>query len=275
MGLRSRRLPAGWYPLGAQEVREFWIESTGARPGSTGGQAIAALAPHAGWAFSGRLAALAVASLGEADTVVVVGGHLGPGSPALAAPEDAYETPLGALRQDAGLYAELGHRLALGVDRAGDNTVEVLLPLVACAMPRARVLWLRAPADGTAWALGKVLSEAATALGRRVAVLGSTDLTHYGPDYGFEPQGRGEQAEAWAKDVSDADFIKAVLAGDGRAILAAGNGGAACSSGAAACAVAFALAQGGARPELLGYASSLELRASPSFVGYCAIAWTP
>ena len=30
------------------------------------------------------------------------------------------------------------------------------------------------------------------------AIIGTTDLTHYGPDYGFTPQGMGPKANAWA-----------------------------------------------------------------------------
>jgi AmmeMemoRadiSam system protein B len=260
--------------VSSSEIRECWKLWTEAEPGRPRGKAIAALAPHAGWAFSGRLAALAVASLGKAGTVVVVGGHLPAGYPALAAAEEGYDTPLGALRQDGELQAELKRRFPLGVDRAADNTVEVLLPLVACAFPGSRVLWLRAPADPSSMALGAAIAEAGRALGRSLVVLGSTDLTHYGPDYDFEPAGTGPGAEAWVREESDPSFIQAALKMDGRAVLAAGAAGAACSSGAAACAAAFAAAMGCTKAELLGYGTSLELRTAPSFVGYCAIAWS-
>lgn len=273
MILRNRRLPPGWYPLGGQEIRDSWTTWLGESFGKAGARA--AIAPHAGWNFSGSLAALAVASLAAAETIVVVGGHLPPGYSVVSATEDAYETPLGALVLDRELRDELGKIMPLAPDRTGDNTVEVLLPLVALAQPGAKVVWLRAPADNTALVLGRALAKLGVSLGRNLVVLGSTDLTHYGPDYDFEPQGSGPEAEAWVRETSDAGFIRAALAGDGVAMLAAGMKGAACSSGAAACAASFAWARECTEAKLLGYRTSLELRKAPSFVGYCAISYSP
>jgi AmmeMemoRadiSam system protein B len=236
--------------------------------------AAAAVAPHAGWAFSGRLAAKAALSLAEAETIAVIGGHLPAGYPLLIAEEEAFETPLGAFPADLELAAALREAAAplrLEADRVADNTVEVQLPILRALYPAARILWLRAPASQDSIRLGGALAEAAASLGRSLVCLGSTDLTHYGPDYDFEPEGRGPEAEAWARDKSDKSFIDALLDMDAKRALARGEAGAACSSGAAAAALGFAAAGGAAKPRLLAYAQSLELRRASSFVGYCAV----
>lgn len=275
MKTRRRNLPGGWYPQSSIEVvrlLEEW-EVSPAR-GGTPGTALAAIAPHAGWTFSGRLAARAVFSLAAAETVVVIGGHMPSAFPVVAAEEDAFETPMGNIVRDAELAKALGSRVKLEPDRMADNTVEVQLPLVKAHLPRAMLLWLRAPAGPVAIELGSKLAEAAKSIMRKVVCLASTDLTHYGPDYEFEPVGRGPDAEHWVKNVSDRNFIEAALAMDCQSVLARGNEGSACSSGAAAAAISFAKAMKAERSQLLGYSTSLETRRASSFVGYCAISYS-
>jgi AmmeMemoRadiSam system protein B len=301
MALRRRFLPSGWYPEEPESLRALvssWTKTD--RPRSVG--ALAAVAPHAGWAFSGRLAALAVSSLAprisaeraaaglaEPPTVAVFGGHLPPGARPLAARESAFETPLGPLASDVELLAAfeslLGLRSGLGRADAGDrrvfdsddepdNTVEVLLPLLAALLPGSRVLWLRSPNDASSLELGQALYAASSSLGRNLVCLGSTDLTHYGPNYGFSPKGRGGVAEAWVRDSNDRRFIEALLSLDGATALERGEAErSACSPGAAVAALSFARAAGASRAELLEYATSLDVRRDDSFVGYGAIAF--
>jgi len=238
------------------------------------GSSIAAVAPHAGWAFSGRLAALAAASLGPAQTIAVFGGHLPPRARPLAASESGFDTPLGPLEADRELLGVLELSLGLGRDEESDNTVEVLLPLVAALFPGARVLWLRAPNDESSIGLGQALFAASVSVGRRVACLGSTDLTHYGPNYGFSPKGLGPVAESWVRERNDARFLEAILGLDGpEALRRAESERSACSPGAAVASLAFALSAGATRAALLEYATSLDARRDESFVGYAAIAF--
>lgn len=275
MKTRRRNLPGGWYPQSSIEVVRL-LEEWKVGPANAGrpGLARAAIAPHAGWTFSGRLAARAVFSLAPAETVVVIGGHMPASFPVVAAEEDAFETPMGNLVRDVELAKALGARIRLESDSVADNTVEVQLPLVKAHLPDALFLWLRAPAGPAAIELGAKLAEAARSIDRRVVCLASTDLTHYGPDYDFEPVGRGAEAEEWVRTTSDRGFIEAALAMDEKDILARGNEGSACSSGAAAAAIVFAREMKADKAELLGYATSLEIRRAPSFVGYCAIAYS-
>ena len=273
MKTRRRALPAGWYPSSRGEI-EGLIEQWRADSPPSG--AVAAVAPHAGWFFSGSLAAKAALSLGEAQTVAVIGGHLPAGYPVLMAPEEAFETPLGDFPADLELAAALREAasaasIRIEADWVADNTVEVQLPILRAFYPSAQLLWLRAPASQDSILLGRALASAASSLGRQLVCLGSTDLTHYGPDYDFEPAGRGPEAETWAREKSDQSFIDALLGMDAARALERGEAGAACSSGAAAAALSFAAALGATKPRLLAYAQSLELRRASSFVGYCAL----
>jgi AmmeMemoRadiSam system protein B len=274
MILREPCLPAGWYPRDRKAIGDFlspFAEKTGAEG------AAAVIAPHAGWYFSGKTAAVAVSALDrDAETVAIIGGHLPGGAPFLFAEEEGVKTPLGVMEIDRELAEDLKKELSGRDDRYQDNTVEVLLPMVHWFFPHARLLWARFPAEASAFGAGKLLAEKAKALGRRLAVAGSTDLTHYGRNYGFSPRGSGKEALEWVREVNDAAFIRAVLSGDPAEVLRrAEEDYSACSAGAVLGALGFAGPSAPPRAELLAYATSADVteEESPdSFVGYGAFA---
>ncbi|MFW5741640.1 MAG: AmmeMemoRadiSam system protein B [Spirochaetota bacterium] len=273
--VRHRALPSGWYPATADDIRaqcERWERD--APPVPT--DCAAAVVPHAGWAFSGRIAYLALRGLREdADTVVIAGGHLRPDDRVRIAPEDAYETPLGALEADGDLARQLRERLSCADDTTPDNTVEVQLPLVAALLPRAHVLYLRCPPSDLAQTAGTTIAEYAARTGRTICVVGSTDLTHYGPAYGFTPVGVGSEAVEWVRTVNDHAIITAMASLDaGRTIELGNEQSAACSSGAAAAAIAFARAQGATHATVVAYGQSYDVRPDTSFVGYVGICYS-
>ncbi|GHV69885.1 hypothetical protein AGMMS49928_14640 [Spirochaetia bacterium] len=289
--IRPSILPPGWYPADAGRVKAF-LE--GLPRGLEKKGAAAVIAPHAGWAYSGKIAVCSFRALetaGPPDTVAILGGHLGPGMPPLFAPEDGVQTPLGNLMIDTELRSLLFDDLSGREDRFEDNTVEVLLPMVKYFFPQARLLWLRLPAEISSLRAGELLAEAAAVLGRKIAVVGSTDLTHYGANYGFSPQGGGQKALDWVRQVNDRSFIDAVLAGDAEKLLdRAEKGRAACSAGAVLGALGFARKQNAGSAELLAYSTSADSTSAngtsangtsagnereppPFFVGYASMAW--
>jgi hypothetical protein len=271
MGVRRRCLPAGWYPGAAQGVRD--AVTAWAIPDAGRHTAVAGVAPHAGWEFSGALAGAVFAGLAEGlDTIVIIGGHLGPADGILCAPEEAYETPLGPAPADLELLASLKKLVRMSDDRWADNTVEVQLPLARYFHPGAQCLALRAPPSALAGDLGRAVAAAARSLGRKAGVVGSTDLTHYGPNYAFAPAGTGAAAERWVRDVNDRRFIDALTAMDedaARERAAAEHS--ACSAGGAIAAMAFARELGAVRGETLFHRTSRDVHLSDSFVGYAAV----
>lgn len=278
MTVRKRALPDGWYPrderIAAADLDACFAEA--AKLSSEGG-AVAALAPHASWFFCGPLAAAAVSSLrSDAETVVVFGGHLSEADLPLAASEEAFQTPFGQSSADVELRDLMLARFDFKSDLRPDNTVEIILPIVKRRFPTARLVWLRMPASMEAYRIGAALAEASTELGRVVAVVGSTDLTHYGPNYGFMPKGGGEGARRWVRETNDRRFIEALLEGDAeKCLLRAISEGSACSPGAALAALGFAQACGAPQGKLLAYATSSDLSPASSFVGYAALCWAP
>jgi AmmeMemoRadiSam system protein B len=281
MNFRESCLPPGWYPRNPDEISRFLSGFINAEDGGTV-SAPAAIAPHAGWFYSGKIAARAAAALDrKADTVVVIGGHLPKGYPPLFAMEDAVNTPLGgapngAMAIDAKLRETLYREIKGRPDQYPDNTVEVLLPMVRFFMPNASLLWIRLPADMSSFNAGKSLAAAAKGLDRNIVVLASTDLTHYGPNYGYTPKGCGQQALNWVKEVNDRNLIKAVEAGDPGAVLERAESDlSSCSAGAVLGAMGYASAINAGPARLLEYGTSADANDAAtipdSFVGYAAI----
>ncbi|GHV92125.1 hypothetical protein AGMMS50268_26280 [Spirochaetia bacterium] len=279
MNLRERALPPGWYPQNPRDISRF-LEGF---PQKQGPGACAAIAPHAGWFFSGAIAAAAVSGLDPAaETVIVLGGHLGRGSLPLFAGEDGVKTPLGAMMIDGPLRESLQKSIPHREDRYRDNTVEVLLPMVRFYFPGARLVWLRLPAEADSFEAGKIIAQAASALGRKAVVLGSTDLTHYGENYGFTPRGRGEEALQWVREQNDRAFIEAVEKGNLREVLErAERERSCCSAGAVLGTLGFAQVMDAGPARLLAYGTSIDAlrdagepdtENADSFVGYAGFA---
>ncbi|MDR1312370.1 MAG: AmmeMemoRadiSam system protein B [Deltaproteobacteria bacterium] len=289
--LRKAQLAGRWYPASAAET----LAAIGEWEGYQGSGCASAIAgpprdkalcvvPHAGWFFSGKLAARTLEAAGSLlgpggpDVVAVLGGHLMAGSKTVSYPEDLWETPLDPVRLAPDLAPELASAadgaLSLQIWRGptGDNTVEVELPLVKHYFPKARVLALRASPDASAVALASALLKVLA--GEKTLVVASTDLTHYGEAYGFEPAGPGAAGERF-RERNDASFIEAALAMDPEEMLALGNERfAACSAGAAAAAACMA-SEMKCKSRLIDYYSSTDVMPGNQSVGYAGIVYAP
>jgi AmmeMemoRadiSam system protein B len=174
---------------------------------------IGAVVPHAGWVFSGSTAALGISAIAAAqpETVVIFGAVHGPDRNAASVyARGSWDTPLGGLLIDA----ELAHSftgLPWIVDAPAahrhEHSIEVQLALLKCALPDVRIVPVNVRPGPDAAEVGRFCAERVRSSGKRVGFLGSTDLTHYGPAFAFEPHGRGNPGIRWAKEVNDRRFI--------------------------------------------------------------------
>jgi AmmeMemoRadiSam system protein B len=280
-----------WYPGTAEgcleQMRTWRDRDRSARPAN----ARFCVAPHAGWMYSGRLSARAIEGLGECASpeepdpsvrlVVLLGGHLRRDDPVVAMTAGEWETPFGVFPVYRGFDSSLGKLPNVVRETAQrhdpDNSIEVLLPIAKRKFPAAELLPIRVPPSEVALELGAMLARHLADTGLSAVVVASTDLTHYGPNYGFEPRGRGPAAEQWVREENDPQFIRAVEAGSGRAILEnARRHRNACCPGAVAALSEIVRAQGSAPMfRVLDYATSLDASrgrgsGASSFVGYVA-----
>src|SRR5438093_796938 len=74
---------------------------------------------------------------------------------------------------------------------------------LSLAPPSARLLPIMVPVTQDAPQVGRVVAEQAQHLSRRAMFFGSSDLTHYGPRYGFAPHGLGAEGLRWAREEND------------------------------------------------------------------------
>lgn len=272
-----------WYPAGA-EACEAQILAFGA--GDASDQASPAhygvvpgphfgVVPHAGWVYSGSIAAGVVAALvppDAVDVVVVLGGHLAPEKPIVAMGAGKWQTPFGPFTIHSGTREALqGLSPILWEDDSGfrdDNSTELQLPLLKYRYPHAELIVMRLPPGPLALEAGAALGAYLSAKNLRAVALASTDLTHYGPNYGFQPKGTGTEALNWVREINDQRFIKALQKGNGKEIITeAQTHQNACSAGATAALTQLAHNQ---QFSPTHYATSAEAGAKDrqNFVGY-------
>ena len=279
MSVRQRMLPAGWYPASPNGcVSDIQSFIAGVKPLPPGTKVFGGMVPHAGWYFSGKLAARVFylnAKVTQPQVVCIFGGHLSGDSPPLLVAEDGWETPLGEVPLATDFYKPLLAKMTLKPEYPGDNTIEVNLPFVKHFFPNSRVLAVRSPQSDTAVKLGNAVAEVSRELGKTILFFGSADLTHYGPNYGWAPKGYGAEAVNWVKQVNDKRFLEAVLQLDAMgAVNAANQDQSSCSAGAPAAAIAGAQKMGATKAILVDYYTSYDVMPGDSFVGYGGVIWS-
>ena len=248
---------------------------------------VAGIVPHAGWTFSGSLAALVFSAIRQQNekvhTFVIFGaahGYFGT-SPAVC-DRGVWETPPGEAAIDEVLAeAVLSTGMAVSDCEAHlcEHSIEVQVPFIQYLFAGARILPILVPPADSALPLGERLAEIISREEqKKIVCIGSTDLTHYGPRYGFTPRGTDKKALEWAHKVNDWKFIDLALKFEAEQLLAgAAENCNACGPGAAAAAVAAAKKLGSPRGVLLAQTTSNEVMlermgtTSADAVGYAAI----
>lgn len=239
------------------------------------------ISPHAGWLYSGNAAGQTFAWLAnaqpDADLAVIFGSHRGPHGPNTIFLGEGWETPLGIMKNAQSLAERLKTELTCIEEPLDppqpDNGVEVLLPFVRHFFPKAELLMLGIEASPKAVTFGEHVARAVGEAQRKAVFIGSTDLTHYGPNYRFEPRGPGDTAVRWVRDENDRGFIDTIVRGDASGAIAhAAQYQSACCPGAAGAALAAARTLHAPRtPQLVSHYLSCEVRPATSFVGYAGI----
>lgn len=146
----------------------------------------AAVVPHAGFEFSGPIAAHAYARIAAErapESVLILGvDHHGLGArPALS--DRAWTTPLGPTAVDHDLVTALD-RPPIRIDEAAqarEHSIEVQLPFLEYVMPQPKFVALQVPFGSFDYLkeVGQIVRAAVTH--RDVLLLASTDFSHYVP----------------------------------------------------------------------------------------------
>jgi len=281
MGVRRADFAGAWYPGTESECRKA-IEafSEGSIPCSSFKQSpLGGIVPHAGWYYSGQIAFNVIKCLkGGAvpDIFVIFGRHLHPGSNSYIMKDGAWDTPLGELEIESGLAERLMSEFKFTLETSSryeqDNTIELQLPFIKYLFPDVKILPVGVPPKAASIRIGERVAELAEETGKNIFVIGSTDLTHYGYNYGNVPKGTGKKAVEWVKNDNDKRIIDLILAMRPEEIISESlSNSNACCSGAVAAAVAALIKLGASRGEKLIYRTSYDIRPDDSFVGYVGV----
>lgn len=281
MEIRSTAFAGSWYPSTAEacerEITQFQSEYQSPRPTDT--YTVGGIVPHAGWFFSGAIACQVIEALSSAaqpDTLLLFGRHMHPGGIPVLMSKGGWQTPFGPLAVDEALAEELEHLFEFEKETTRrfepDNTIEVQLPFIKYFFPEVALLAVGVPPAERALELGKTAVEIGKRQGKQLMVIGSTDMTHYGPNYGFSPQGHGPQAVDWVREQNDGPLIAAMEALDASQVLVqAGAHHSACCAGAVAAALSAGQALGARDGQKVAYSTSYEKSPGSSFVGYAGV----
>lgn len=147
--------------------------------------------PHAGYTYSGPVAAYAFKCITglQPDLVAIVSPfHAGHQDPLLTTAYQAYETPLGSVEVDTQAVAQLNDALQAKLNQGltpllheKEHSLEIELPFLQYILGNFRLLpiMMRNQRTRVAKALGEALAE--TLQGRKVLLVASSDLSHFYP----------------------------------------------------------------------------------------------
>ena len=178
---REAVFAGSWYPGTASELTRF-LE--GATPRVDAAPALAVLAPHAGYVYSGAIAAETYARVAVPDTAIVLCPNHRVPPPVLAVwAKGSWKTPLGEARVDEELAAALlAATPLLRSDRAPharEHAVELQLPLLQFRRPGVKIVPIVVATDDEAElrevgaAIGRIIR------GRNVLIVASSDMNHH------------------------------------------------------------------------------------------------
>ena len=291
MRIREPIVAGQFYPAAPKECEADVTRLLDAVPLSPSAEKhlLGGIVPHAGWTCSGAVAARVfkyLAGTRQPTTVVLLGSvHRHRGKEAAVFGDGRWDTPVGPIEMDARLAERLCGQTNLIVDdpyaHEAEHSIEVQMPFVARLFPSAKVVPIMVPPSPHAVEIGEAIGRTLMLYNYDALVVGTTDLTHYGPSYGFAPRGTGAEGQRWAKTQNDRRLIDLVLRLDGNAIVPeAAEHRNACGSGAVAATVGAVRAMGATVATLLDHTTSAEVlretasRERADSVGYAGVVFS-
>lgn len=190
-----------FYPGNASELKKDIAAFIG-REKIEKKEALACVLPHAGYIYSGLVAARTVSRIKIKEKVVLLGpNHTGTGAPFSIMAKGFWRTPLGEIEIDSGLAEEILKNTPRIKDdpsaHRGEHSLEVELPLLQYFQSSFKIVPI-AFLSSDINALKEIGDDIGkTLVGKPALIVASSDMTHYEP-----------QKEAVYKD---GEAIKAII----------------------------------------------------------------
>jgi MEMO1 family protein len=167
----------------ARQIEEYTSNAT------TKSRAIACVAPHAGYVYSGGVAGAVYSALEIPARCILLGPrHYPQGQPMAILTEGSFQTPFGEAQIDSAMAAELAHACPLlredPVAHAREHSLEVQLPFLQHIAPDFRFVPVVLATDryGAMEELGRAVAQVVKAQREPVLVIASSDMNHYESD---------------------------------------------------------------------------------------------
>lgn len=237
--------------------------------------------PHAGFVYSGAIAAHSYARLAEegfADTFIILGpNHTGMGSGVSVMTEGVWRTPFGTVSIDSSLAQIISTGI---IDRDAtahtyEHSIEVQLPFLQYIAQGREFefvpVCMMMQDYETIREVGAILAEASQKSKKNIVFIASSDFSHVGFNYQSMPP-QGMRVDSYAKK-QDTLAIQNILALDPKGLIKTveEHNITMCGYGAVAAMLFAAKILGATKAELLKYGTSYEVHPDSSCVGYGAI----
>jgi AmmeMemoRadiSam system protein B len=184
--IRQPAVRGQFYPSDPEDLKKI-IASFGINKIKERKEAIACILPHAGYVYSGKVAAQALAGIKIGASCIIIGpNHTGYGVPYSLMKEGAWLTPLGNVPVDTALADELlKNSKYLEVDEMAhtyEHSIEVQLPIIH-EMGRpdfSFVPIILASGDNLVYKdIAQAIASAVQKNKKEITLIASSDLTHY------------------------------------------------------------------------------------------------
>lgn len=186
--IRKPAVSSQFYPSTKEVLEEEVKEYLGSKRGNIK----AAIVPHAGYVFSGKLAGRVIGEFPKKKNFIILGvNHSGIGEKISLSKLD-FETPLGVVKTNLALGEKIMKKLkSYGAEvneqaHAFEHSIEVQLPFLQLSQKNIEIvpILLRKLDYEDCKKLARVLADF---VDDSIAIIVSSDFTHYGKNYNFVP----------------------------------------------------------------------------------------
>ncbi|MDD2688809.1 MAG: AmmeMemoRadiSam system protein B [Candidatus Omnitrophica bacterium] len=211
--IRKPAVAGTFYPLSAKAIESQIKSFIKAQAGKK--EAIACMLPHAGYMYSGRVAAETLCGIKIKKNIILLGpNHTGYGAPFSIMSEGIWQTPLGEIKINSELAKTLLKNSQYLKDDAlahtYEHSLEVELPILQYFKTDFEIVPIIFMSDdiGSLKKIGEEIAKAIKDTGSpdSVLIIASSDMTHY------EPQAQAEE--------KDKQAIEAILSLDEDKLIA-------------------------------------------------------
>lgn len=221
-GVLGPAVAGTWYPAERDALARLvdgLLADASSRPGTPTGGCYAAIAPHAGFAYSGAVAGEALRAIADRDVrrVVLIGPSHYFGFAGAAVPDRAqfYRTPLGDAPIDRAAVAALLESTDVRADDRPfepEHALEAEIPFLQRLLgEHIAVVPILLGGRATREEAVRVAAAVAPLLQPETRLVVSSDFTHYGPRFGYVPF--DEDVPARLREL-DLGATRAIEAGD-------------------------------------------------------------